>query len=95
MSFTETLSSYSLVILFPLFLLALASFLPIKRWRTRIPVYASVMVIGAVAFLLLRPGDSSVGSTAEANEIISAGQPVFVEFFSNTCAMCLASQPAV
>jgi len=95
MSITETLNSYSLFILFPLFLVALIMLLPIKRWRIRIPLYTAVLVAGVVTIFLLRPGDSTVASTEEANAVLASGQPVFVEFFSNTCTMCLASEPNV
>ena len=95
MSFTEMLNAYSIWIAFPGFLLGVVMLVPIKRWSVRIPVYTSVLVIGLVAILVLRPGDSTVSSTAEANEILASGQPVFVEFFSNSCTLCLASEPNV
>ncbi len=95
MSFTETLSSNSLFIIFPLFLLSLAFLLPIKRWRVRLPFYTAVIVAAVIAYALIRPGDSTVASTDEANQILASGQPVFIEFFSNSCALCLASQPRV
>lgn len=95
MSFTETLNSYSLVIAFPVLLLSMFLLLPIKRWRVRIPLYAGVLVVALVGFAFLRPGDSTVGSTEEANAVLASGQPVFVEFFSNTCTLCLASEPNV
>ena len=45
--------------------------------------------------LILRPGDSNVATEAEAQVVITSGSPVFVEFFSNLCTACLASQPIV
>lgn len=95
MSITETLNAYSLVVAVPLLLLAMFMLLPIKRWRVRIPLYAGVVVIALVGFLFLRPGDSNVASTEEANQVIASGEPVFIEFFSNTCTLCLASEPNV
>ena len=95
MSFSEMLNAYSLWIAFPGLLLGIVMLVPIKRWQVRAPVYAAVIVTGLVAVLVLRPGDSTVSSTAEANEILVSGQPVFVEFFSNSCTICLASEPKV
>ncbi len=95
MSFTETLNSYSLVIAFPILLLSMFLLLPIRRWRVRIPLYSGVLVVSVIVFSLLRPGGSTVESTEEANQILASGQPVFIEFFSNTCTMCLASEPNV
>ena len=95
MSIFETLNSYSLVIAFPVLFLGLVALLPIRRWRVRVPVYSAVLVGALVVFALLRPGTSTVESTAEANQVLSGGQPVFLEFFSNTCTLCLASEPGV
>lgn len=95
MSFTEILNSYSLVIAFPLLLLSMLVLLPIKRWRVRIPLYSTVLIAALIGFSILRPGGSTVTSTAEANQVLASGQPVFVEFFSNTCTLCLASEPNV
>ena len=55
MSFTETLNSYSLFILFPALLLVMATMLPVRRWRLRIPLYTAVLVIGVVGYAFLRP----------------------------------------
>lgn len=95
MSFTEILNSYSLVIAFPVLLLSMFILLPIRRWRLRIPLYSTVLVLAIIGFSLLRPGGSTVASTEEANQVLASGQPVFVEFFSNTCTLCLASEPNV
>lgn len=91
----ETLNQYSFVIAVPVFLVAMFALLPIRRWRVRIPLYTGVAVAALVVFLSLRPGDSSVASTKEVERLLAGGQPVFVEFFSNTCSLCLASEPAV
>ena len=95
MSFTETLNAYSLFIVFPLFMLSLAFFLPVKRWRLRAPIYVGVVVVAVLAYAFIRPGNSTVASTDEANQVLASGEPVFIEFFSNNCALCLASQPRV
>jgi thiol-disulfide isomerase/thioredoxin len=95
MSISQMLSAYSIWIAFPGFLLGLVMLVPIKRWSVRIPVYTLVIVIGLAVILLLRPGDSTVSSKTEVNDILASGQPVFVEFFSNSCTLCLASEPNV
>jgi hypothetical protein len=45
-----------------------------------------LLVVGAIAaaFLVLRTPASSLGSVAEADSILQGGQPVLVEFYSNT-----------
>ena len=75
----ETINQYSAVIAIPGFLVAMFALLPVRSWRRRIPLYS-----GVIAMLVLQPGDSTVASDAEARDIIVYGQPVFVEFFSNT-----------
>ena len=91
----EFLNQYSFVIGFVILFVALAGFLPAKRWRIRIPVYLGAIALALIVYALLRPGDSSVSSAAEAEQVLASGQPVFVEFYSNTCAACLASKPFV
>ena len=76
-------------------MIAMFALLPVRAWRKRILLYTSVGIIGLVAVLALQPGDSNVGSESEAQSVIASGKPVFVEFFSNSCAACLASQPIV
>lgn len=91
----EFINQYSAIIAIPGILVILMAFLPIKSWRKRIPLYATAGIIGLVAVLVLQPGDSTVSSEAEAQTIIASGKPVFVEFFSNSCSACLASEPIV
>ena len=69
--------------------------LPIKSWRKRIPIYSVVAIIALAIVFSLQPGDSTVGSADEAQTVITSGSPVFIEFFSNSCTACLASQPIV
>jgi thiol-disulfide isomerase/thioredoxin len=95
MSLFETLLSYSLIILVPVIAIGLASLLPARRWRVRAPLYAVTLAIAIFVMFQVTPGSSNVSSTAEANEILASGQPVFVEFFSNRCPQCLASEPSV
>jgi len=59
------------------------------------PLYVGVGLLSLVAIFALQPGDSTVASEVEAQSVIASGKPVFVEFFSNTCAACLASEPMV
>ena len=69
--------------------------LPIQSWRNRIVTYTASGVFAFLVVLWLQPGDSTVESSVEAQAVITSGSPVFVEFFSNSCAACLASQPVV
>ena len=80
----ETINQYSAVIAIPGFLVAMFALLHVRSWRRRIPLYSGVAIAGVVAMLVLQPGDSTVASDSEARSIIVSGQPVFVEFFSNT-----------
>jgi len=69
--------------------------LPIKSWGKRIPIYAVAAITALTIVFALQPGDSTVVSAGEAQTVITSGNPVFVEFFSNSCTACLASQPIV
>ncbi len=91
----DLLAQYSIYIAVPGFLIAMIALLPIKSWRKRIPIYSITGILAIVVVLSLQPGDSSVASEAEAKTVIASGQPVFLEFFSNTCVICLASEPIV
>lgn len=73
----------------------MSALVPIRNWRKRIVLYISIVVIGLIVIFTLQPGDSSVATESQAQAIITSGQPVFVEFFSNTCTACLASEPIV
>lgn len=72
MSFTQTLNSYSLVIALPLLFLALAMLLPVRRWRVRVPIYAGAIMVAVALFVFLRPGGSTVQSTAEAADVLAS-----------------------
>ena len=91
----EFINQNSAIIAIPGLLVAMFALLPIKSWRRRIPLYSGVAIAGIVAILVLQPGDSTVASDSEARSLIVSGKPVFVEFFSNTCAACLVSEPIV
>ena len=69
--------------------------LPVRTWRRRIPLYATVGIIGLVVVFALQPGESTVATESEARTVLTSGSPVFIEFFSNTCTACLASEPIV
>jgi len=91
----EFINHYSVIFIIPILIIALAVLVPIRAWQKRIAIYISVVVIGLVVIFNLQPGDSSVATESQVEEIITSGQPVFVEFFSNTCTACLASEPIV
>ena len=91
----EFINHYSVIFVIPILIIALAVLVPIRTWQKRISIYISVVVIGLVVIFNLQPGDSSVATESQVEEIITSGQPVFVEFFSNTCTACLASEPIV
>ena len=88
-------NQYSALIAIPGFIIAMFALLPIRSWKKRIPLYSAVGIIGLVAIFALQPGESTVASEVEAQAVITSGKPVFVEFFSNTCTACLASEPIV
>jgi len=91
----EFFNQYSALIAIPGFIIAMFALLPIRSWKKRIPLYSAVGIIGLVAIFALQPGESTVASEVEAQAVITLGKPVFVEFFSNTCTACLASEPIV
>lgn len=88
-------NQYSALIAIPGFIVAMFALLPIKSWKKRIPLYSAAGIVGLVAVFALQPGESTVASAVEAQTVITSGKPVFVEFFSNACAACLASEPIV
>ncbi len=91
----EFFNQYSALILIPGFIIAMFALLQIRSWKKRIPLYLAAGIIGVVAIFTLQPGESTVASEVEAQIVITSGKPVFVEFFSNTCTACLASEPIV
>jgi len=91
----EFFNQYSALIAIPGFIITMFALLPIKSWKKRIPLYSAAGIIGLVAIFAFQPGESTVASAVEAKTVITSGKPVFVEFFSNTCTACLASEPIV
>jgi thiol-disulfide isomerase/thioredoxin len=91
----ELFNQYSAFITIPGIIVLLIALLPIKGKRRQIPTYAIAAILAISVVFILRPGDSTVASEAEAQTVITSGSPVFVEFFSNSCTACLASQPMV
>ena len=91
----EFINHYSAIFIIPIVIIALTALVPIGNWQKRITIYISVIVIGLIVLFNLQPGNSSVSTESQAQEIITSGQPIFVEFFSNTCTACLASEPIV
>ncbi len=91
----EFINYYSAIFIIPIIIIAITVLVPVRNWQKRNALYFSVVVIGLIVLFSLQPGDSSVETESQAEAIISSGQPVFVEFFSNTCTACLASEPIV
>ena len=91
----EFINHYSAIFIIPILIIALTALVPIRTWQKRIAIYISVVVIGLIVLFNLQPGNSSVATESQAQEILASGQPIFVEFFSNTCTACLASEPIV
>ena len=91
----EFINQYSAVIAIPGFMVVMFALLPVRTWRRRIPLYATVGIIGLVVVFALQPGESTVATESEARTVLTSGSPVFIEFFSNTCTACLASEPIV
>lgn len=91
----EFFNYYSAFLTIPGIIILLIALLPIKRKRKQIYICSITAIVGLSVVLILRPGDSNVATEAEAQVVITSGSPVFVEFFSNSCTACLASQPIV
>ena len=91
----EFFNHHSAYIVIPGLVVAMIVLLPIKSWSKRISIYSVAVIIAVVVVFALQPGDSTVASEDEAQSLIMSGSPVFVEFFSNSCTACLASQPIV
>ena len=91
----EFFNYYSGFLTIPGIIILLIALLPIKRKRNQFYICSIAAIVGLSVVLILRPGDSNVATEAEAQVVITSGSPVFVEFFSNSCTACLASQPIV
>jgi thiol-disulfide isomerase/thioredoxin len=90
-------NQFSFVIFGALILIGLIVFLILCRARWQIVTIAglSFIMLFVATFLLLRPGASDVDTLAEAEAMLTNGQPTFLEFFSNYCTGCLLVRPAV
>ena len=91
----EFFNYYSAFLTIPGIIILLIALLPIKRKRKQIYICSIAAIVGLSVVLILRPGDSNVATEAAAQVVITSGNPVFVELFSNSCTACLASQPIV
>ena len=91
----EFFNQYSAFITIPGIIVLMIALLPIKGKLKQISIYSISASVALSAVLFLRPGDSTVATEVEAEIVITSGSPVFVEFFSNSCTACLASQPIV
>ncbi|TVR23077.1 MAG: hypothetical protein EA396_04775 [Anaerolineaceae bacterium] len=65
------------------------------RWYITTAVQTALIGLLIGGFIILRPGQTTVDSVAEALETIGNGRPTFVEFFSNYCSLCLTLKPVV
>ncbi|MFQ3565528.1 MAG: thioredoxin domain-containing protein [Aggregatilineales bacterium] len=90
-------NQFSFVIFGALTLIGLIGFLILCRVRWQIVTVAGLSFIAlfVATFLLLRPGASDVDTLAEAEAMLTNGQPTLLEFFSNYCTGCLLVRPAV
>jgi thiol-disulfide isomerase/thioredoxin len=91
----EFFNQYSAFVTIPGIIVLMIALLPIKGRRAQVAVYSVAAIVAISVVFTLRPGDSTVASEVEAQSLITSGQPVFVEFFSNSCTACLASEPIV
>lgn len=82
------INEYSFPILLAVIAVSVALLTPAQTWRVRALVTAAVVGALLGAYALLRPGASTVASTAEADAVLqqaqAGGRAVFIEFFSNT-----------
>lgn len=85
---SRLLNEYSFLILLAILAVSIAFLVPAKSWRTRAFITAAVVAALLGAYALLRPGGSTVASTAEADAVLqqaqAGGRAVFIELFSNT-----------
>lgn len=61
-----------------------------ENWLTIVVV---LVLAGAYAFLRT-PGDA-FASAEEVKALLTDGQPTVIEFYSNSCSICLVSKPKV
>ena len=82
------INEYSFPVLLAVIAVSIALLLPAKSWRTRAIITAAVVAVALGGYAFLRPGGSTVASTAEADAVLqqaqAGGRAVFIEFFSNT-----------
>ena len=66
----EFINHYSAIFIIPIVIIALTALVPIRNWQKRIAIYISVIVIGLIVLFNFQPGDSSVATESQAQEII-------------------------
>lgn len=85
---TRFINEYSFPILLAVIAVSMAFLLPARTWQVRAIITAAAVAVLLGGYAFLRPGDSTVASTAEADAVLqqarAGGRPVFIEFFSNT-----------
>ncbi|MGC9521255.1 MAG: TlpA family protein disulfide reductase [Anaerolineae bacterium] len=55
----------------------------------------AVVLALVIAYLVLRTPGDRFGSIGEVEAQLAGGRPTVIEFYSNTCSICLASKPKV
>ncbi len=90
-------NQYSFIIFGFVMLVALFGVLRWRRasWGVTIVAVVIASSLLTVANFALRPGESDVSTIAEADALLTNGQPTLIEFFSNYCTGCILARPAV
>lgn len=55
----------------------------------------AIVLALVIAYLVLRTPGDRFESIAEAQAQLAGGRPTVIEFYSNTCSICLAAKPKV
>ena len=66
-----------------------------KKFIKEDGITVAIILIIVVAYIFLRTPGDGFESTEALQQQLSSGVPTIVEFYSNTCSICLASKPAV
>lgn len=55
----------------------------------------AIVLALAIAYIVLRTPGDAFASVAELESRLTSGRPTVIEFYSNTCSICLTSKPKV
>lgn len=58
-------------------------------------VTLAIVLALAIAYIVLRTPGDTFASVEEFESKLAAGRPTVIEFYSNTCSICLLSKPEV